>query len=789
MRHHSPACAKLVAQRIRELRPRFVLVEGPSDMNARIDELTLAHQLPIAVYTYRLSTPGTDGQSASRSRGTWAPFCDYSPEWVAIREGRAHGARALFIDLPAWDDAFLEKNNRYSDEHLRTAKKTQEIAETLGFDSVDTLWDHMFEQPKSADDLEGALATYFEALRGDDAPNTRDRVRESWMARWIAWATHEAGPEEAVLVVCGGYHKPALERLWSTVDPVRPEVVMPEARVGSYLVPFSFRRLDSFTGYAAGMPSPAFYQALWSTGEAAPIAMLFHAVKHLRDKRQMISTADVVAAQALALGLAQLRGHATLARADVLDGLLGALVKGALTAPAPWSTRGSLAAGTDPILVEIVAAFSGEASGVLDLATPRPPLVDDVLRTLDAVGISWPFPEANKGLQIDIHPLDAACIEKRQVLHRLAILEIPGVALIGRPDLRRGRAWAETVEVWRLGHALEAEATLIERAVYGATLEQAATACILERIERAETLADLVAMIERALLAGFAAMAESLVESARHAIRVASNFAHVGGAIHVLLALARDLLSDLSMIVVEACDRAAWLLEGLEGEHVVFAEDDVRGVAALRDAITEVDILPRALRDAMLQVMRRRAAASAAPPAIRGACLGALWAIDDRDASSDEASSDEASSDEASSDEAASDDAASDDAASALSPEPIMASVPDRCLGDFLGGLFATGREALLASSLLGAVDARVCRIDDDEFLAALPALRRAFSYFPPQEKHDIARRLRDAHDFPFAPDAPVQGGVSEALLREGRTLEASIFRVLDAFGLHRGDT
>ncbi|MGW1025397.1 hypothetical protein ACWD4J_17100 [Streptomyces sp. NPDC002577] len=39
VRHHSPACARLVASTIERLRPAYVLVEGPSDMNVRIDEL------------------------------------------------------------------------------------------------------------------------------------------------------------------------------------------------------------------------------------------------------------------------------------------------------------------------------------------------------------------------------------------------------------------------------------------------------------------------------------------------------------------------------------------------------------------------------------------------------------------------------------------------------------------------------------------------------------------------------------------------------------------------------
>src|SRR6187549_2022890 len=92
VRHHSPACARLVAATIRRLRPAFVLVEGPSDMNERLDELLLPHQLPVALFTYRQDRDGAH-------RGTWSPFCDYSPEWVALQVAREVGAAALFVDL------------------------------------------------------------------------------------------------------------------------------------------------------------------------------------------------------------------------------------------------------------------------------------------------------------------------------------------------------------------------------------------------------------------------------------------------------------------------------------------------------------------------------------------------------------------------------------------------------------------------------------------------------------------------------------------------------------------
>lgn len=53
VRHHSPACARLVESRLREWQPDHVLIEGPSDFNGRIAELLQpGHIAPIAIFSY-----------------------------------------------------------------------------------------------------------------------------------------------------------------------------------------------------------------------------------------------------------------------------------------------------------------------------------------------------------------------------------------------------------------------------------------------------------------------------------------------------------------------------------------------------------------------------------------------------------------------------------------------------------------------------------------------------------------------------------------------------------------
>ena len=737
VRHHSPACSRVVAHAIDTLRPRFVLIEGPADMNARLDELLLDHRLPVALYSYRLS--GERG----RARATWAPFCDYSPEWVALRHGRAAGAEPLFIDLPAWDDAFAQVENRYSDAHLNVSGRLIELARSLGFDSTDTLWDHLFEQPRDPAQVQAELSKYFHALRADEAPAPGDDRREAFMAQWIAWAMREAGLDEHVLAVCGGYHQAALERLWPSAPTARPEFTVPEARVGSYLVPFSFHRMDSFAGYASGMPSPGFYQACWDHPEDAPDQMLWASVARLRDRGQLVSTADAIAATSLTQGLAALRGHPTPLRADVLDGLTGALLKNALQRPPPWSTRGVLPPGSEPLLVELVATFSGDARGQLAPGTPRPPLLADVERELARVALPWTEEETR--LRLDV--LDPKTLPRRQLLQRLRLLDVPLVEWASRADLHR--AVAQTEELWRLRRVLETEPALIERAVYGATLAQAALTRLAEAVQVAPGVRALSLALEAATLAGFSDFARTLLTQARDAVDREPSFAELGLALGGFLASRRALpqATGLDEVIAVALERALWLLEGMDGPRLPFDADSVFAVAAVRDGLKVVPL------DSA--VLDRRASAAQAPPAIRGACLGARWTLSQPE----------------------------DPAAQAAAAQTLRA-IPDAALGDFLSGLFALAREEFQASFLLTAVHERLVALGQADFLIALPSLRQAFAFFPPRERMALAKKVVAAGGLGVEAYVLLQKTLSPDEASEAAALEAAVFRTVETYGL-----
>lgn len=769
VRHHSPACARLVEGTIRAIRPRFVLIEGPADMNGRLDELLLDHEPPIALFTFY--------HHEERTHASWSPFCRHSPEWVALRTARSVGATPLFIDLPAWTEPFAGVRNRYGDHHEedgRISRILSTLCARFRVDDADALWDHLFELPLPLEELAARLDAYFEELRGDLPGGPRDGPREDFMLRWIGWALGEAERDGGdVLVVCGGFHAPVLRRgapeLAGRPEPPTPPLPDDGARSGTYLVPYSFRRLDSFTGYESGMPSPAFYDTVWEEGPAAaPERMLRSAAERLRSREQPVSAADLIAASTLAAALARTRGHPCLARTDLLDGLAGALVKDALDAPLPWSYRGPLRPLTDPLLVEVVAAFSGERSGRLDPRTPRPPLLADVVAWLAAHGLE---PErAVRSVPLDL--MAESDRERSRGLHRLRVLGIPGFDRTAGPA--PGGSDAGFTEVWRISDVFERESALIEAAAWGATLESAAAARLEESLLAAEgRLRVLASVLAEAVFVGLDGLGVRVLEQVAREVHREPSFIELGAATELLTGLWRHdpLLGargarQLGVILEAAFDRGLWLLEGIQGESEPADPGVLRGIAALRDLVRfgagKLAVDP----GRAAAVMERRAADAQAPPAVRGAALGVLWSLGVSGADPTDPTDPSGLEDRA--------------------VRAVRAAALPSTLGDFLAGLCALARaEVVRSEPLVGAVDEAVTGLGREDFLIALPALRLAFSFFPPAEREEIAVLVLRHHGVdPSGARALLRMETGAAEVARGLELEARVSRLAARFGL-----
>lgn len=357
IRHHSPACASHIEKWILKHRPAVVLIEGPGALTERIEFLTHEQcKCPVAVYTSfvdkkgRLSSalagsegepvkpslvePEIDGSASTRPDpqtqqapgedqaiqpnentklppgqlpdeslfgpprfAAYYPFCDYSPELVALRTGARTGAKLRFIDLEyaemilsryralaSKDQDSVRIESLAEDPHLKHSQYINALASRMGCRDFNELWDHLFEgcaDNLSCDAFIDRVATYCAMARldytADDLERDGTTAREACMASIIQ--EELAATDGQILVVTGGFHTVVLPDLVNkkTARPRKPDFASDET--GCWLMRYSFDQLDALAGYSAGMPSPAFYDRMWqadrnngSPGSAPEIA-------------------------------------------------------------------------------------------------------------------------------------------------------------------------------------------------------------------------------------------------------------------------------------------------------------------------------------------------------------------------------------------------------------------------------------------------------------------------------------------------------------------------------------
>jgi hypothetical protein len=517
------------------------------------------------------------------------------------------------------------------------------------------------------------------------------------------------------------------------------------------LTPYSFDRLDALHGYDAGMPNPGFYHAVWKAraGKAdlrVHEKLLRDVVSHLRDKKQPVSSADLIAAETTARALAAVRGHAEVWRTDFVDGLRGAILKDEVVGL------------RHPIMDAVFAVLRGGERGVLAEGTTLPPLVTDLRNDLDRLNLVARVDAQD----ISVKLTDPFGRERSRLMHRIRLLDLGGYALTGS-TLNEPNA-AELEETWRLARAPDFDAHCIETSRYGATSAEATASRLLEMAGTANRDAAAASkLLLDAALAGLDTLSDDLLATVRRLIHTDGDFFGVAVALGRLLSLYRYDTAlgtagrpDLGQLLSETFARALWLLESL-GQTVGKDREIVAGIRALLDTFDRCDLALGLDRNELIDVLRRVSGDAGQNPLTRGATLGALWAIGAADAT--------------------------------LVMTRLREFADPEHLGDFLGGLFALAREQVQRQKdlLLGVNDV-LSDYETDEFLTALPPLRLAFTYFTPREKNNLALTLREALGMAKEPELAALA-VPPEVAAEALRFEDSLFKAAEKFGVRVAGT
>ncbi len=488
VRHHSPALARAVEEVIRAVCPKRVLVEGPADANPLIDILTDPQTVaPIAIMAYRPpETRGVVAQANLSLRFCFYPFCDYSPELVALRVARELGIPAQFCDIPASVVLARLEPPPPSSDHPTPPSADASIwgraARRMGFRSGEEWWEAVFESGRlDTASLLRQVHAWGELVLGESPRSEYDALRNAWMWRQVEQVVSEGVPREAIVLVVGAAHSAAFARpdfrpdadLQSLLDGVPPAELV--------VIPYSFPRLSEQSGYGAGNRAPQFYQEVWEFGtlEMAACAALTRMVGQMKHQGDMASHADAIEAFRLAKVLAYIRSKAQPGVDEVTDACITLFGHGdARRVSAP-----------------LRRVLIGERVGRVPPHGQRWPLQAEFHTLAHQLGI----PIKDEGADIRLNLAEPHAVQQSIFLHRLAVAGIPFAQYRGG-EAATYQHMGCLREHWWVSWTPLTDAALAEAVRYGNTLREVACNSIRPKLALRDSLEEVSRAILEAVL-------------------------------------------------------------------------------------------------------------------------------------------------------------------------------------------------------------------------------------------------------------------------------------------------
>lgn len=741
VRHHSPAAARHVHAAIIERKPKVVFIEGPPEANELVKHLVDSKtKPPVAIYSsYRdddnvLGLAGivSPAEDVPARFASWYPLLDYSPEYVAMQAAKKIKATVRFIDLAHY--AQVRPHEVVEDEAEGTEEEQEQepttesepqiteaflydgLARAAGFDNWSDAWESLFEFGEWTSDREAfryELAMFCAAAR-DAAPAERLQFdgtleRERAMRVNIAAGLKELKCKRSeAMVVCGGFH------LFMDHDDMKEPPPLPAGTVYASIVPYSFYRTSELSGYRAGNRAPKFYQTVWKHANSkspSPHARLIagHAIDTLKVARKRgaaTSAADAIAVTQHARMLAALRGRARPILQDLHDAIITCCCKGD-----PNEDGLPLKQAMDEIDI-------GNRIGTVTPKLGRLPLVRDFYQQLETCELQEVL-EKEKRIRRTIDKREPSGQSISAFLHRLRFLEIPLASPRKRGSLESGTLFREE---WSLKWSPDVEPAVIEKNMYGDTVESAAMAMLGERLASSAGHAGQVCrQLRQAVDLALPDMVRQIEEACREALEIDTRFISLGQAITELTWLHQHATyAEMNRDQVWTLLQTAYLRAcfAIPGAASVPEEEQAGVVNALR-AVAELVLgdKDKQLDHNIFIEQVRSAEAHSTAPFLQGAFVGMLAEM------------------------RAVPPETSGERLALYAQEP-----PDRLVtaGDFLHGMLAVSKTSLLigADGLVAAIDQLLAAADWEHFLIMLPRMRLAFTELHERQRVSFAERV-----------------------------------------------
>lgn len=704
IRHHGPGSCRNVLNYLQELKPDIILLEGPTEAEAMVPYVSNEQiEPPVAILAYQPDQP---------QNAVFYPFAEFSPEWQTIRYAMQHNVPLRFFDLPLTYSMALninapkekEKEEKEEEEKKEETKEQDRknngdpfdwLAQAAGYADGETWWESTVENRKDNANIFQAVQEAVTALR-EELPghtSTRDLLREAWMRKMIRTAEKEGF--ENIAVICGAWHVPALHAMPKVKEDNELLKGLAKIKIDCTWIPWTYDRLAFRSGYGAGIESPGWYHYLWHHPDDDGTLWISLVATLLRQKNMDISVAHVIETIRLAQATAALRNLPSPSLAEFNEAITTVMGFG------------------DDILLQIIKEeliISNRLGHVPD-DVPKVPLLVDVEKTQKRLRV--PFTAEIKELTLDLRkPND---LERSIFFHRLHLSDIDW-AIPGRID---GKGTFK--EKWTLYHKPEQIISIIEKAIWGNTLEEASQKYLLKQTSGIQHIPELTHLLNRVIPANLPGLVDAMTLQLDRLSAASTDILEMMEAVPDLVNIVR--YGDVRNLDFTRVGRMlnAMIARILAGGVLICINIDEEAATDILNKLVATDYAVSTLNDPELNTMwlefiRQIRSSVNVHPLLSGYATRLL---------NDKA------------------ELSPEEMQNTLSFYSSIGNAPADMAYWFEGFLRSSGSILLLDDHLWNLVNNWVCSQDHETFMELLPILKRTFSEFTPAERRKLGEKAK----------------------------------------------
>ena len=740
VRHFSPAGAYYVREYLDKLKPKIVLIEGPSDFNDLMSEIVGKNvSPPIAIMAYTLEAP---------IQTIVYPFAEFSPEYQAILWAKENKVECRFCDLPS--SIFLgienaKEKNEEQGESLNSFihRKIDEYSEDT---DSEVFWERVMEQASDYNAYYRGARDYGKNLRELTLSNTlsdaKNIIREAYMSKVVSDVCSEGYKIDEIAMIVGAFHVEGIES-GNFILTEKEVKQLPKVEVKKTLMPYSYYKLSTYSNYGAGNKAPGYYEFLWKGFNKGDIfyptfIYLSKIAEYQRKTGNMVSSAQIIEAVQLAISLANIHDSKIPTLKDIQDAAITCMAHGSYAELVMAMANVEVGKKIGKIPQEAI-----QTSIQSDFYSILKELKLEKYQTLTATELRL---DLRENIRVKSEKLAFLDLERSYFFHRLRVLKISFVNFLDK--VQDNKTWAED---WVLQWTPEAEIEIVEAILKGDTIEFATAFELNQRIENSSSISMIAEVVKDAFYCGLPKSLEQAFQALQSCMAddiPINEISKTSTTLSIMLRYGdiRKLDRDVLIPILEQLFLRACLI--LPNEAFCDANAAIElaeAIIGLHNVVENHDFLDRERWYALLTEVAKRDNLNTKISGLAMAILLETGKI-------------------------------SNDELGLEVERRLSKAIPADLGASWFEGLSMKNHYTLIARlGLWEKLQDYISALDEDEFKRALVFLRRAFADFSSNEKHDIAENMAEIWGLNKI-------AVSEAMNKDLKEEEVEIISSLDDF-------